>query len=363
MKGMKKYKVLIVVVILTVLSGCNQGRFFANVNDTGLGSDVQMEFDNDFTIDELTDGSFLENLDIFVDEGSIIEIEQDMPTEILEDVISDPCEGITCTGHGRCIIETGPVCVCDPGYHSSGLNCIPDETCDGVTCSGHGTCYINAGEAMCRCDDGFHAEGLSCVSDSGSPCDGVTCSGHGTCHVIPIVERAECNCDPGYIPYGLSCVEESILGCRGSDGVFYPRGTRRCGTDDTIIEVCRDANGDGRMEWAFGANCVNGTTCSGGCLNAPCNVQPCPLETSCIQTVHGEDAWICVVTCDCSNCGNCDMQDFVDCGGCWTLYCGSPGDPPTTLCSKPCPSPGEGCIPYTPPICWPGEGCMSGPFP
>jgi hypothetical protein len=145
------------------------------------------------------------------------------------------------------------------------------------------------------------------------------------------------------------------------NSLHKPRGSTRCGTDDSIIEVCRDENGDGLLEWAWGAACNAGTTCSTGCLGAPCNVQACPLETTCVSTVHGADAWICVVTCDCSNCGNCDMADFAA-SGAMSLQCGSDSGPATVTCRKPCPFAGDGCIPYDPPLCWGMEGCLSAGF-
>ena len=41
-----------------------------------------------------------------------------------------PCRGVDCSGHGQC--ETGgagtrPVCVCDQGFHTAGLECLPGE--------------------------------------------------------------------------------------------------------------------------------------------------------------------------------------------------------------------------------------------
>jgi hypothetical protein len=233
------------------------------------------------------------------------------------------------------------------------------DPCLGVACSGHGTCYADGGTARCNCDDGYHAVGLTCVPDSGTPCEGIDCSGHGTCEVDPFIGLPECVCDPGYVAMGLSCIVETRWGCRDVDGTLRYRGATRCGVDDTIIEVCRDADGDGDLEWSFGVNCNPGTTCSGGCLTATCDVQPCPLETSCVPEAHGEPLWACVVTCDCSNCGNCDMDDFVRTGA-WTLYCGNDPGPATMACNKPCPFAGHGCIPYDPPICWGLEGCMSG---
>lgn len=40
------------------------------------------------------------------------------------------------------------------------------DPCQGVTCSGHGTCQVRGGQAACDCENGYHPQGLSCVSDS-----------------------------------------------------------------------------------------------------------------------------------------------------------------------------------------------------
>ena len=36
--------------------------------------------------------------------------------------------------------------------------------CEGVTCSGHGRCFSDGDEAVCICDEGYRAEGLECLS-------------------------------------------------------------------------------------------------------------------------------------------------------------------------------------------------------
>jgi len=42
---------------------------------------------------------------------------------------SDPCDGVTCSGHGRCVASgSSPRCVCDPDYRASGLWCVVAET-------------------------------------------------------------------------------------------------------------------------------------------------------------------------------------------------------------------------------------------
>jgi hypothetical protein len=243
----------------------------------------------------------------------------------------------------------------------------PSEGCNTATwqceacsrnCGANGRCVFRNGAESCRCDPGYHIQGAACVSDAGTPCEGVTCSGRGTCEVRPFIGNAECVCDSGYSSWGRSCADERWIGCRDQNGQFATRGTSRCDATDTFLETCRDADGDGLSEWAFGADCVS-KPCSQNCLNRGCDVQPCPLGTSCVTEAHGEPLFACVVTCDCSNCGNCDMEDFAQ-SGAMQAQCGNPDGPaPTTACRLPCPYAGHGCIPYSPPICWGLEGCMS----
>ncbi|MBI5527314.1 MAG: hypothetical protein HY897_13345 [Deltaproteobacteria bacterium] len=225
-------------------------------------------------------------------------------------------------------------------------------------CGSNGHCVFRNGAESCKCDPGYHIQGAVCAADTGTPCEGVTCSGRGTCKVQPFTGIAECECDAGYAPWGKVCSDERWIGCRDGDGRFSTRGTSRCDISDTFLETCRDSDGDGLSEWAFGADCVS-KPCSSNCLNAGCDVQPCPLGTSCVTEAHGQPLFSCVVTCDCSNCGNCDMEDFVQ-SGAMQAQCGSPDESgPTMACRLPCPFAGHGCIPYSPPICWGLEGCMS----
>jgi EGF domain-containing protein len=127
-------------------------------------------------------------------------------------VVTDPCDGVDCSGHGKCKKDNNDqaFCECDQGYHAQGLNCLEDvvDPCEGVGCSGHGTCVTsNDDQAKCECDQGYHAEGLECIEDD--PCQGIDCSGHGTC--IPDAEGdPSCKCDEGYQAEGLECVLESV---------------------------------------------------------------------------------------------------------------------------------------------------------
>lgn len=85
---------------------------------------------------------------------------------------TDPCVGVTCSGHGECVSDDGvtPRCNCDQGYVNGGeggLECIaPANDCAGVTCSGHGVCHQQSDGPVCVCNTGYtpsSALGLDCV--------------------------------------------------------------------------------------------------------------------------------------------------------------------------------------------------------
>jgi hypothetical protein len=213
-------------------------------------------------------------------------------------------------------------------------------------------------------DGGGLPDATTSPADAGvpttGPCAGVTCSGHGVCMVQFVLQQPTCNCDPGYLAYGLGCTLERRLACRNADGSIATRGSTRCSQDDMSIEVCHDADGDRLVEWTHGVDCANGMLCSQGCLGAPCPGQPCPIGTSCVESAHGQPLGVCVAICDCQNCGNCGPDNSA---GQWNdeqQYCGNgTSSPATAACALPCPNAGDGCIPYSPSICWPIEGCFS----
>ncbi len=87
---------------------------------------------------------------------------------------SDPCAGQNCSGHGTCAVVGGDtaVCICDPGYRSDGLSCVPFQPgneCEGIDCSGHGTCVVIQGDPdypYCECDPGYrNVGGTNCVPE------------------------------------------------------------------------------------------------------------------------------------------------------------------------------------------------------
>jgi len=170
--------------------------------------------------------------------------------------------------------------------------------CESVTCSGFGSCGLDeAGAPICQCIQGYHAEGLACVQDES--CTGVQCGRCGNCEVI--AGKATCTCPKGFSHDGKSCV-----------------------TDPD-----------------------------------PCDTIDCGPDGYCVPEAHCMVLGACVARCDCSNCGNCGPSNdgrWDD----WQEYCGAePNQGPATMaCNKPCPA-GEGCLPYSQPICWPMEGCFS----
>jgi hypothetical protein len=237
--------------------------------------------------------------------------------------------------------------------------------CTNVTCNGHGTCYTAGTSAFCECDPGYYGRlsNQQCEAAAGTACDGITCGGAGTC-VSQFFGGYQCDCLPGYVSYGPACVQENKLYCRNSDGSLAPRGSTRCSADDMSIDVCADPDGDGLVDWTWGVACAGGLTCSGGCLGTKCPDQPCPIGTACVMEAHGQPLGVCVVTCDCNNCANCGPDNSDHRWDDEQEACGlmpNQAGQPTQACKQPCPSPGDGCIPYNPGICWPIEGCFSAP--
>ncbi len=172
------------------------------------------------------------------------------------------------------------------------------EPCAGVTCGGHGTCVVTGGVAACTCMPGYHAVGLDCVVDE--TCAGKDC---GTCGMCQVVDGlATCSCPQDYMWQGNKCV--------------------------LAIDPCANAN--------------------------------CTADQYCVPEAHCQPLGACVQRCDCSNCPNCGPDNSDGRWNDWQEYCGAaPNQSPATMaCNKPCP-PGEGCLPYAVPICWPIEGCFS----
>jgi hypothetical protein len=51
--------------------------------------------------------------------------------------LASPCDGVTCSGHGFCMADTGqPRCACTPGFAATGLECLPSDPCAPNPCVG-----------------------------------------------------------------------------------------------------------------------------------------------------------------------------------------------------------------------------------
>ncbi len=126
-------------------------------------------------------------------------------TEANED---EPCDTLDCGTHGSCVSSIdGDVCLCETGYYAPvlGAACeLVSNACEGVTC-GEGVCGIVWGtnEARCICNPGYHVSGLSCMEDL-DQCAGITCSGHGQC-VVGANGTPLCVCDIGYQSNSTDC--------------------------------------------------------------------------------------------------------------------------------------------------------------
>ena len=287
----------------------------------------------------------------------------DLQTGTCRPACTPDCTSSACGADDGC----GGVCTVCP---TSGQVCntltLKCEDCT-KQCGPQGTCVLGWEDGPhCQCAPGYHDTYGGCEPSAGTACDGVTCNGHGTCFTGPPFFGAECRCEGDYVRYGSTCSPRNKLRCIDRDGSLKDRGTIRCSADDTVFEVCRDGDGDGVIEWvASGApSCPSGATCS-ACLGYKCDAgdgtggQPCPTGTICMSKVHEMDVYICVVACDCSNCGTCDPEDFTG----WQRACGSEADSfdgATVVCNSPCPSASDGCLPYGAySFCFGMEGCAS----
>ena len=65
--------------------------------------------------------------------------------------IGGPCDGVTCSGHGQCAVQSDqPVCNCDPGYQDNDHDNTCSATCQtaGLDCGGL-SCSDTSGEPQC----------------------------------------------------------------------------------------------------------------------------------------------------------------------------------------------------------------------
>jgi hypothetical protein len=199
------------------------------------------------------------------------DLDKKAPDEYLEP-INDPCKDIICGEHMRCATNkdgTEGICVCEEGYHMEGIGrCVKDvETCEGVTCSGHGKCILKQNKPICECEPGYRPQGLECIK-ADDPCEGYNCPTNSSCQVYE--GRPVCVCNPGYIPDAsrTRCVKED-----GGD----PCKNVNCPPNSSCevrngVAVCRCNEG-------YKVN-DEGTACVPE--GDPCDNVNCPVNSSCV---------------------------------------------------------------------------------
>ena len=111
------------------------------------------------------------------------------------------------------------------------------DPCVGVSCSGHGRCVSDGDNAGCVCDDGYRAEGLSCVpvgADGDADVDGddeQDIDSDADSGLDGDVEAGPCSsCEPDEECCGEACVDLD------SD----PANCGECGLTCEVGEVCDD---------------------------------------------------------------------------------------------------------------------------
>jgi hypothetical protein len=295
----------------------------------------------------------------------------------------DPCNGVTCSGHGECVNLNGkPFCQCEPPYKpsASGKEC--KLACENVICSAHGICAEFEGQPQCICESGYlvTADGKSCVID-GDPCSGINCCGKGTCKVDGQGEPY-CECTGGTTPH-----EKNPLCCTSPCEVVDECSGRMCTEENDCCGFgkCKvDEDGDAycECEYAYrmdlydrtccvrtgepleaGQTCWSGTDCKTNfCLiysgdeTGYCSKRDCATNSECrnfsidgnamcCEDIGGEN-YACFKLGSGCNCGDssggcgasCACQSETACGANFVCLASAAAglDDPNAYCSKQC---------------------------
>ena len=115
------------------------------------------------------------------------------------------CDGITCSGHGVCVVTGGAAaCQCETGFAPSGLECVASAGCDPNPCTeAHKTrCELDNHQVVCACDLGWHDSGGACVPDSGNACYPNPCTATNKTQCTLENGAVRCKCDAGFAEDG-----------------------------------------------------------------------------------------------------------------------------------------------------------------
>lgn len=194
-------RTLLVCLVLSLgvaATGCGDDTddsSFDGGDDASTDADEETDSDTDTDADADTDS----DTDVDTDTDTDADMDTD---EDSDDSEGDPCEGVTCSGHGQCAVLAGesPICVCDAGYELQGAtNCVAEEVaeepCDeAADCVGETVCSLSGECITPTCGTGEWVMGGGSTSE-GSECYRDELMG---CAMVPIEPRG---CDSG-----LACV-------------------------------------------------------------------------------------------------------------------------------------------------------------
>eukprot|EP01047_Picozoa_sp_COSAG01_P063741 COSAG01_NODE_8316_length_2833_cov_2.258595_1_plen_831_part_01 len=271
------------------------------------------------------------------------------------------CAGVTCDGHGRCVIDYAPnsrcICECDSGY--SGTNCEHSTVCDSSPCLHGGTCTPVGGQFTCKCVGDWNGD--QCQN---APCSGTyqgKCGSHGTCIVNSNSGVCRCKGDwNGDQCQNAPCkgTQKNLCGSHGTCSKNGNTGTCTCYADWNGDQCQNDpCHGTHLSKCGSHGHCVvSGNSglcnCDGDwngalCLEDPCSgthFNKCGNHGSC--AVSGNSG---LCNCDGDWNGALCLED--PCSGTYRNKCGSHGTCAVSGNSGNCTCAGE----------WKGDTCQYTP--
>ena len=166
---------LCLAVLIALATGCSSPvQPQVGMLDAGIGKDITSSFGTDGTSslpdsDTLTDAADLDApQDTSPADDDAIPID-----DIPPDVQVQPCDNVTCSGHGVCVpLYDEAYCKCDPGFYLMGTTLCADVKipgpCNPNPCvePDKTSCTDGAGTAVCGCAPGFFDIGGVCTFGS-----------------------------------------------------------------------------------------------------------------------------------------------------------------------------------------------------
>jgi len=283
------------VLVAVLLGGCLDWSVREpSREDAGADGDQEQDAtpdgDSDVDSDTVADGDLDTDTDA---DGDTADGDADADSDVDSDgdAVGDPCEGVTCSGHGRCFTDRGTaVCVCDDGYRADGLECVCAPDCDERECGPDGcggTCLPGC-EATERCNE---ETGLcECVPDCGSR----------ECGMDPVCETLSCGTCDGC----ERCTADGT--CTLPSGVRFDSRSGLCWQDppavgtyvwSSAIDVCAalSLGGHGRGSWHL-PTISELRSLIRGCPTAETS-GPCPVTDTCREWPRCWDSDLCGELC------------------------------------------------------------------